>query len=272
MSSQITPAAASGPASQPEAKVTVQSHPPIRILSNPTAQAYSHLHPILIGSIFALRFNALVSDPVTTLSTLLPAFAVLQIIYVIICLPAAGTALGSSNKARSSGKIGVGSKRKDQETSIGSKVVPAILSLSLPLVLGTPALAILLVLFGAPFTTHLPHTALCAAHMSILGGTGLVYVHGTDVAVWREIWSISKAFDTVWGATIGMALGAWLGAVPIPLDWDRPWQTYPITIITGACIGYVLGCWAGRLPFLYGKRIQFSEEEVEEATPGKTDI
>lgn len=53
---------------------------------------------------------------------------------------------------------------------------------------------------------------------------------------------------------------------------DRPWQTYPITIITGACIGYVLGCWAGRLPFLYGKRIQFSEEEVEEATPGKTDI
>lgn len=43
---------------------------------------------------------------------------------------------------------------------------------------------------------------------------------------------------------------------------DRPWQTYPITIIAGACIGYVLGCWAGRLPFLYGKRIQFSEEEV----------
>lgn len=123
MSSQITPAAATGPASQPEAKITVLSHPPIRILANPTAQAYSHLHPILIGSIFALRFNALVSDPVTTLSTLLPVFAVLQIIYVIICLPAAGAALGGSNKARSSGKIGAGSKRKDQEASIGSKVV-----------------------------------------------------------------------------------------------------------------------------------------------------
>lgn len=123
MSSQITPVTAAGPASQPEAKLTVQSHPPIRILSNPTAQAYSHLHPVLTGSIFALRFNALVSDPVTTLSTLLPVFAVLQIIYVIICLPAAGAALGSSNKARSSGKIGPGSKRKDQETSIGSRVV-----------------------------------------------------------------------------------------------------------------------------------------------------
>lgn len=26
-----------------------------------------------------------------------------------------------------------------------------------------------------------------------------------------------------WGA-IGTFIGAWLGAVPIPLDWDREWQ------------------------------------------------
>ncbi|KAM5477111.1 Glycosylphosphatidylinositol (GPI) anchor assembly protein [Microsporum audouinii] len=272
MSSQLAPAAGAGPTAPTEIKAQVQSHPPIRILSNPTAQAYSHLHPALIASIFGLRFSALVADPVTTLSTLLPVFAVLQIIYVIICLPAAGTTLGSSNKARSSGKIGAGLKRKDADNSIGPKIVPAILSLSLPLVLGTPALTTLLILFGAPLTTHLPHTALCAAHMSILAGTGLVYVHGTDASVWREIWSISKAVDTVWGATIGMALGAWLGAVPIPLDWDRPWQVYPITIITGAYIGYVLGCWVGRAPFLYGKRIQFSEEEAEQMNPEKKDI
>jgi hypothetical protein len=37
--------------------------------------------------------------------------------------------------------------------------------------------------------------------------------------VWREIWGASLAFDTVWGGTVGMGLGAWLGAVPIPLDW-----------------------------------------------------
>lgn len=28
---------------------------------------------------------------------------------------------------------------------------------------------------------------------------------------------------TYWGA-IGTFIGAWLGAVPIPLDWDRDWQ------------------------------------------------
>jgi phosphatidylinositol glycan class F len=32
----------------------------------------------------------------------------------------------------------------------------------------------------------------------------------------------------------GAVLGAWLGALPIPLDWDRHWQTWPITPAVGA--------------------------------------
>lgn len=27
--------------------------------------------------------------------------------------------------------------------------------------------------------------------------------------------------------------GAWIGALPIPLDWDRPWQPWPLTCATG---------------------------------------
>jgi len=37
--------------------------------------------------------------------------------------------------------------------------------------------------------------------------------------MWREILSASLPFDEVWGGCIGGILGAWLGAVPIPLDW-----------------------------------------------------
>ena len=96
---------------------------------------------------------------------------------------------------------------------------PALLSFTLPLLLGTPILAVLLVLFGAPFTTHIPHTLLCAAHMALLSGSGLIYIYGTDGAVWREVWGASLAFDAVWGGAVGMSLGAWFGAVPIPLDW-----------------------------------------------------
>ncbi|PSN45698.1 hypothetical protein C0J52_11949 [Blattella germanica] len=32
--------------------------------------------------------------------------------------------------------------------------------------------------------------------------------------------------------------GAWLGAFVIPLDWDRPWQEWPIPCSTGAMLGF----------------------------------
>ncbi|XP_049951817.1 phosphatidylinositol-glycan biosynthesis class F protein [Schistocerca serialis cubense] len=36
-------------------------------------------------------------------------------------------------------------------------------------------------------------------------------------------------------------LGAWLGAFVIPLDWDRPWQEWPIPCCVGALLGYITG-------------------------------
>lgn len=63
-------------------------------------------------------------------------------------------------------------------------------------------------------------------------------------------------FDSVWGTTIGSALGAWLGAVPIPLDWDREWQKWPVTIVAGIYAGALMGNFTGRY-LLHGKRIRF---------------
>lgn len=109
-----------------------------------------------------------------------------------------------------------------------------------------------------------------------------MYVHGVDGSVWKEVWSIARPADAVWGGALGTCLGAWFGAVPIPLDWydfsilsylmshvltetrDCPWQAFPITIVTGAYIGYAVGTFLGRSPFLYGKRIQFDSEEPED--------
>ncbi|XP_047487951.1 phosphatidylinositol-glycan biosynthesis class F protein-like [Penaeus chinensis] len=34
-------------------------------------------------------------------------------------------------------------------------------------------------------------------------------------------------------------VGAWFGALPIPLDWDTPWQVWPLTCCIGAVIGEV---------------------------------
>lgn len=84
----------------------------------------------------------------------------------------------------------------------------------------------------------------------------LIYVHGSDGAKWREIASVYSPIDEVFGASIGSFLGAWLGAVPIPLDWDRDWQKWPITIVTGAYAGYLVGKLAGGW-LLKGKKIEF---------------
>ncbi|OAD56239.1 Phosphatidylinositol-glycan biosynthesis class F protein [Eufriesea mexicana] len=54
-------------------------------------------------------------------------------------------------------------------------------------------------------------------------------------------------------------LGTWLGAIVIPLDWDRPWQVWPIPCVLGALLGYTVAHFitlAKTLPMLrLGKKI-----------------
>lgn len=38
----------------------------------------------------------------------------------------------------------------------------------------------------------------------------------------------------------GAVIGAWFGAWPMPLDWDRPWQEWPICVSYGAIAGYLI--------------------------------
>ena len=118
-----------------------------------------------------------------------------------------------------------------------------------------PILTAIQILFGAPVTTHIPQTILSSSHLALLAIFPLVYVHGSDSKKWREVVSAYSPIDEVFGAAVGCFLGAWLGAVPIPLDWDREWQKWPVTIVTGAYIGYMVGKLAGGFLFK-GKRIE----------------
>jgi phosphatidylinositol glycan class F len=133
---------------------------------------------------------------------------------------------------------------------------PAFLSLIASIVVATPVLFITLVLFGAPISTHHWHTLLCALHVSFLTVLPLVYVHGVDGSTWQEIIAMLRPIDEVYGCMIGTFLGAWMGAVPIPLDWDREWQKWPVTIVTGAYVGFAVGKLAGAT-VLKGKKIAF---------------
>lgn len=145
--------------------------------------------------------------------------------------------------------------------------------MTLALLAGTPLIAGVMILFGAPLTTHLPETILCAAHLALLSIPQLVYTNGVDSEKWRKIGALMAPIDAVYGASFGTLAGAWIGAIPIPLDWydeltiagnwiltcyrDRDWQRWPCTIIAGAYAGWALGGFVGRY-VIKGKTVDLS--------------
>lgn len=113
-------------------------------------------------------------------------------------------------------------------------------------------------LLGAPFLTHLPHTFLCALYLSLLALFPLFYARGLDGAAWLEVLGARAPLDEAFGGLVGACVGAWLGAVPIPLDWDREWQKWPVTILCGVFGGYALGKLIGGT-VAFGRRFGLAE-------------
>ncbi|KAK6906320.1 hypothetical protein I203_100305 [Kwoniella mangroviensis CBS 8507] len=59
---------------------------------------------------------------------------------------------------------------------------------------------------------------------------------------------------------IGTLSGAWCGAIPIPLDWDRPWQNYPLTPTVGSILGFIVG---GFVSWLHSALIDTVDEVLQ---------
>nr|ABB47015.1 retrotransposon protein, putative, unclassified [Oryza sativa Japonica Group] len=59
-------------------------------------------------------------------------------------------------------------------------------------------------------------------------------------AIWTAIFG--AAMDYMISAPAhGAVIGAWLGAWPMPLDWERPWQEWPISVTYGSVAGHLIG-------------------------------
>ncbi|KAI5805909.1 GPI biosynthesis protein Pig-F [Geopyxis carbonaria] len=215
----------------------------------------THVHTAVLASSYYLLFPSLIAEPSSTLLQTLPALAALQTVYCLSSLPVSKPSSPSPSAASSTTSAKRPAKTRRTGSALTNNLTPALLSLSLASTLGTVVLTVLLVLFGAPATTHHAHTLGAAAHMALLVVFPLVYRYGVDGARWRVLVGVQAAMEEAVGGAMGACLGAWLGAVPIPLDWDREWQRWPVTVITGAYMGYVVGksaggLWRGRkLPF-----------------------
>lgn len=93
-------------------------------MKNDTARLYTHVHPILVLSVYAFKFPALVADPVSTLLSTLAPLAVLQIAFVAICLPPTGGS-PSMRKQKPGEKKGKAPTKLEQ--GLNSKIVVRVL-------------------------------------------------------------------------------------------------------------------------------------------------
>ncbi|KAF2453649.1 GPI biosynthesis protein Pig-F [Lineolata rhizophorae] len=223
-------------------------------------QAYAHVYPVLLLSTVALRFPALVADPVAFLSQSLLPLAVLQAAYVGICVvpAAAENSPGQGKPAPKKKRPGQKNAAAHEASPVAEafrKLVPPLLSLLPTVLLGIPIMTIVIILFGAPVTSHLQHTLLLASHVALLAGPALVGTRGVDTKRWRAVISLETPLDEAVAAALGTLIGMWIGAVPIPLDWDREWQKWPVTVVVGAYVGWAIGKAAG-LTFLKGRIIE----------------
>ncbi|KAF5303136.1 hypothetical protein FQR65_LT19029 [Abscondita terminalis] len=99
------------------------------------------------------------------------------------------------------------------------------------------------VLFGAPFLSAHEETFMFSLLLTVLTTLPSCLYLGADTTISLLIDLTTFEGDVITEAIrqsiCGTLFGAWLGAIVIPLDWDRPWQVWPIPCSLGAMLGYI---------------------------------
>jgi phosphatidylinositol glycan class F len=96
------------------------------------------------------------------------------------------------------------------------------------------------VIFGAPVFSDILKTFVFSSLLSLLVAfpNSLVSSNLEDLIRIHLQCSITSPEERlVRFLTLGSLLGAWIGAFPIPLDWDTWWQKWPISCVFGCLIG-----------------------------------
>ncbi|UJR09633.1 hypothetical protein I4U23_013866 [Adineta vaga] len=102
------------------------------------------------------------------------------------------------------------------------------------------------ILMGAPLLTDMIRTLLFSIYIVCIGFTPMIIRYQGNLKDiynfllqndFYLIMSKSKNDFVIKNLVWGTLLGAWLGAIPIPLDWDRWWQRWPITCLFSSTIG-----------------------------------
>ncbi|KAG7591855.1 GPI biosynthesis protein Pig-F [Arabidopsis thaliana x Arabidopsis arenosa] len=99
---------------------------------------------------------------------------------------------------------------------------------------------------GAPIGMQsLPKTIHWSFLMSVFTVVPASAVFGASWTDWHRVFASLKPTGNVEYMILipayGAIIGGWFGAWPMPLDWERPWQEWPICVCYGAIGGYIVG-------------------------------
>ncbi|EFJ33051.1 hypothetical protein SELMODRAFT_439394 [Selaginella moellendorffii] len=145
---------------------------------------------------------------------------------------------------------------------------------------GASAIAFFAITLGAPFGNESVKkkelkTAVCicwfpavsyAAFATQIAPAGMVL--GPSWRRWQQVFAFTRPSGSlellVCVPAHGAAVGAWIGAWPMPLDWEREWQQWPISCTYGATGGYLLGSLVTFILFVHksGKKKSPLPEQI----------
>lgn len=125
-----------------------------------------------------------------------------------------------------------------QRIRVAGSVVTAVVSVGLSIVF----FHVLAVLFGAPLFEDSQQTLWFGVHMTMVTILPLILSGGhTSIGALQKT-IVDQKFCEVpldwiqrWGSR-GALFGAWLGAIALVLDWDRPWQRWPTPCVVGSLL------------------------------------
>ena len=122
----------------------------------------------------------------------------------------------------------------------------SLVTFPLAIVASTFVIYVVIVLLGAPLISKVSETFHLACLISACTSFPLIMACQRDWDMWLRIVFVMKnrlnAFEwDLFFCSIFPLVGALLGSAFIPLDWDRPWQQWPITPSVGAIFGFLVG-------------------------------
>ena len=136
---------------------------------------------------------------------------------------------------------GAGIDTQGVSHSVG--LVAYLLRCGVGMLAGAAFFHLFVVLFGAPLYVMFYKSFLWSAVQAAYVFVPCAGAYGLNLDAWTRIflfceWRSNFEKLCAWTA-FACCLGAWLGACLIPLDWDEPWQRWPLPVLYGSITGFL---------------------------------